>query len=845
MVATLAPHVERLLSELKGVKQRGSGWSALCPAHHDRNPSLDIDLGDDGRILLICRSHGCSAEQIVAAVGLEISDLFSGVGRNGSVPPWRRTTSLSNGMVQQEEQPTVDWPALAKTYSDAITDEQVQHLADRLGVTPQSLRDLGVGYEVLPVGEDNHGSQVSLGYTFPMYGADGAICGIRKRPLRGTGKHCVKGSKLGIFRTVKPGVGLLLICEGESDTAAALSLGFNAIGVPGAGQITSIVAAVARGLDVVLVADNDKAGTIGAEKLRVKLRKVVASLRTIAPPAKYKDLREWLLAGATQADVQQLIDGAAADPVMAAAAEATASDDGRQELVFHKVQGDVPLHQIVPQAVELLAKHARDTVYVHADGLAHVVEADGDGEGTSSRRIKRNQAPRVLTLPSAILRERLDSVARWMEHKETKQGVTVQECWAPREVVEAVINRGEWPGIRLLQGVTTAPVLRADGSILDLPGYDEVSQLLYAPRRDYPRIPQEPSAGEVNEALDTIMKPFEDFPFVSPEDRAAVLAFMLTIAGRPAIDGPVPMTAAIAHAAGSGKTLFIEAATTAMTGFGPDKLMVPGGRASDGDAEWRKRIATLCMEAPRVVTIDNLPDGGTLQVPALAAALSSDILTERLLGTNRSVRVAHRAVWALSGNNITLAADLARRSLSVFLDAGVEDPHLRSGFRISNLMRHVSDHHPSLLTAALTILRGFVVAGRPQHGGAQLGMFESWDELIRSCVIWGIGQDPLVTQERLRGQSPETAGLAAVLLAWYAEFGERLVQAAELLRNPAVADALAEACPAKGREVPTASAVGRWLGRYCGRVARGLRIDRCGAPNGKVQWALRKIGGGS
>lgn len=68
------PHA--LLSTLDKVKQtRSDAWQACCPAHDDRSPSLNIRLADDGKLLLKCWS-GCSAADIAAAVGLELSDLF-------------------------------------------------------------------------------------------------------------------------------------------------------------------------------------------------------------------------------------------------------------------------------------------------------------------------------------------------------------------------------------------------------------------------------------------------------------------------------------------------------------------------------------------------------------------------------------------------------------------------------------------------------------------------------------------------------------------------------------------------------------------------------------------------
>lgn len=68
---------ENLLSKLDRVKRTGAGrWIARCPAHDDKGPSLSIRETDDGRILLHCFGQGCSAAEIVAAVGLEITDLF-------------------------------------------------------------------------------------------------------------------------------------------------------------------------------------------------------------------------------------------------------------------------------------------------------------------------------------------------------------------------------------------------------------------------------------------------------------------------------------------------------------------------------------------------------------------------------------------------------------------------------------------------------------------------------------------------------------------------------------------------------------------------------------------------
>jgi hypothetical protein len=50
-------------------------YKGLCPTHGDRKPSLSVSEGDDGRVLIKCFA-GCATEEVVAALGLEMKDLF-------------------------------------------------------------------------------------------------------------------------------------------------------------------------------------------------------------------------------------------------------------------------------------------------------------------------------------------------------------------------------------------------------------------------------------------------------------------------------------------------------------------------------------------------------------------------------------------------------------------------------------------------------------------------------------------------------------------------------------------------------------------------------------------------
>jgi hypothetical protein len=67
--------VDVFLGGLDRVRHSGTGWTARCPAHDDKWPSLSIAEGRDGRVLMHCHA-GCRTEDIVAAIDFSMVDLF-------------------------------------------------------------------------------------------------------------------------------------------------------------------------------------------------------------------------------------------------------------------------------------------------------------------------------------------------------------------------------------------------------------------------------------------------------------------------------------------------------------------------------------------------------------------------------------------------------------------------------------------------------------------------------------------------------------------------------------------------------------------------------------------------
>lgn len=78
--------IDNVLASLEKVRRGRPGqWSARCPAHDDKGPSLSVRETPDGAVLLHCFG-GCEAADVVAAMGLQMTDLFPPRGKPANAP---------------------------------------------------------------------------------------------------------------------------------------------------------------------------------------------------------------------------------------------------------------------------------------------------------------------------------------------------------------------------------------------------------------------------------------------------------------------------------------------------------------------------------------------------------------------------------------------------------------------------------------------------------------------------------------------------------------------------------------------------------------------------------------
>lgn len=238
--------VEKVLERLEQAREGSNGsWRALCPAHDDREPSLSVAEGDDGRALVRCFA-GCEPEEIVAALGLEMKDLFERNGRRGggSYTPSKTTATLQ--------------PCNLENYSEAKG--LPADFLERLGLT--DFHYMGKPAIRIPYHSPD-GSEVAVRFRTALEKAEEGP-DDRFRWRRGS-----KATLYGLERLERiRKVGYVVLVEGESDAQTLWYHRLPALGIPGASNWKAEWAGYLEGIEkVYAVIEPDRGGDTLREKL--------------------------------------------------------------------------------------------------------------------------------------------------------------------------------------------------------------------------------------------------------------------------------------------------------------------------------------------------------------------------------------------------------------------------------------------------------------------------------------------------------------------------------------------------------------------------------------------------
>lgn len=635
-----------------------------------------------------------------------------------------------------------------------------------------------------------------------------------------------------------------LLCEGVKDSSALTGLGFIAAGLPTC-KLSPIYANLFRGVHVVLVPDLDQPGQRGAQTSGGVLTGIAASVRVARIAGEIKasqgeDVRDILRKPNGEALIREAIDQAKLwEPE-----EGEVGAD-RPEVLLTLNEGYVA-DQVVKHLgalgwdSEWIPDRIREAVkvYVRGGALVHPIES----EDAATKGVLQ-----IRPLPAALIRERISQACQLLIEQKAKDDVEIVPTRPPRWLIDAVHLRGYYNGlVRPLNGIVQAPTLRPDGTILQQAGYDNASGLIYRPNTHFPAVPESPTVEDAKAAIAELEHVVVDFPFVDPADCSGWLAMVLSMIGRAAIEGCVPMFTMSANIRGAGKSLLADAASLIAYGR-------PASRKTftRDEEEQRKLVTSIAIEGTPCVLFDNLDVqlGGA----NIDAALTARTWNDRVLGASRTTgELPMRTVWAATGNNIAYGSDVARRVLPIRLESPLESPEDRSGFVHENLLGWVAANRPRLAVAALTVLRSYFVAGCPEQSGGVWGSFEDWTRIVRGALVWSGAADPLPTRKSAT-ESDETKSLLAMLIVGLIEADpdNSGLTTSEIERVVSSQDMSNPSCPTLLEAVGTicgdrwnARRFGKKLLSFKNRTWQGKRIESETTHGTVKRWLVREGYGG-
>jgi len=746
------------------------------PAHADADPSFSVSVSKSDRLLVRCYS-GCDQQTVVAALGR--LNLWPG-------RPRRQRASGQRGTVG---------PRREAKY--AYVDSRGTLLAYHMRI------------DVF----DRDGTRIErrMWWAHPDGRPSSADAPIRMDDLPVYRLPELVESAAAAAR--------VLFVEGEQCCDAVRRLGFVAVSAAGGAEQRAFGSALQalRGRDVCLLADNDEPGDRLMRRVASLLGGVAASLRLVVLPdlPEKGDVADWIQQGGTAEELEALC--AATEPLrivtpdLVLEPEAEPEPDDRPTILI--IDEDLPA--LARQAFAAIdARNQPPRLFRFGDEWARV---ETDVEGVERLRVLGPADVAYLLARSVTLKT-----------VRQKMLVTVHPPgWFTADLLAEPAAR--FPALRRLSAV---PIVAEDGRVVMQPGYDAETRVFYAPPAGLtiPPVPEQPTEADVQNARDLLDELLVDFYFASASDRTHAIALFLLPFLRSVIRGLTPLHGIEASVQGTGKGLLAHALL--LPAVGPTLPAVPP--LDDADQQ-RKELTAILLKGPPVILLDNIEQ---LRGGPLAAALTTETWSDRRLGYSQQLDLPNQAIWVCTGNNIIFSRELARRTVRIRLQAQEEHPEDRSDFLHPDLLGWVSENRDAFVWAGLTLVRYWFAAGCPE-GTKPLGSYERWAKVLGG-VLGACGYADFL-ENRADFYSMADADGAdwhAFVAAWLAKFGDKEVQARDLLQTAVQYDGLG----LNGVTIHAqASQLGQLLRKKRDTISGHHRLVMCGKQHQALLWRLLAV----
>lgn len=393
------------------------------------------------------------------------------------------------------------------------------------------------------------------------------------------------------------------------------------------------------------------------------------------------------------------------------------------------------IDRVADEAAEAIA--ALDYVYQRGGSLVSIIEGP------------RGSACAALSV--ANIGDELSRAAVFVRPMKDGQEKPVE----PPERVARILADRRSHSARPIAFLSAAPIVRPDGSIRPIAGYDAETQSVYSGAQVSCK--EAPTQPDAYAALRALREPFEEFPFQDPSMVDVVIANILTVVCRSVAGPNTPLFVYDASQKGSGKTLLSTCVSMVALGASHGLWGWPSS-----DEELDKRLTSIALDAQPFVTFDEARNvgGGTLNMLLTGQGQQSF----RPLGSSKVITADWRTVLAVTGNQLAIVGDTRRRTLHVRLTP--DGSRAGRGYK-RDLLTWIPMHRNRLLAAALDLVRAFILAGSPSKGPT-MPSFEAWSRAIAGAILYAGGTDVLAhTHDEAQGDDDESDARGTLAL-WLA-----------------------------------------------------------------------------
>ena len=398
----------------------------------------------------------------------------------------------------------------------------------------------------------------------------------------------------------------------------------------------------------------------------------------------------------------------------------------------------------------VLYRNQANNLYLQVDPVAITASPVSEAEFASlTREMVMTRTERVIKTESSMV-----------IHDKADQYVPL---WLIQQIYHHKLLLSQHP---VLNGVVNHPVMTREG-VISQNGYHQRSGYLLKDSPDFDFDAIETTQEAIEEAKRWLYdEMLDEFLFSSDSDLANYLAYLLTFAVRPYINGHVPLFIITAPVRGSGKTFAIQVAH--LLWIGKEKVLTQASSNQRGDDdEMRKRLTSILRSTPESVVFDNVDTD--VNNSSLALVLTAESFQDRELGKNHMIEVEVRSIMSMTGNNITIEKDMPRRVYISKLEADREKPDFRR-FKRPDLKAWILENRLQLMQACFTFVKVWIEAGKPRDNEIVWGSYDEWAKTIGGILKANQIEGFLRNRDQIEGE--DTLAFREFCKAVYNEHGE-------------------------------------------------------------------------